>query len=62
MTYIITMQPPMLPQGEYTYACSDIAHLKRTVSAFKTLSVEIIDVEHAGKSLTQEEFSNILAD
>jgi hypothetical protein len=60
--YTIIMQPPMLPPGEYAYTCTDDAHLRRVHGALTTLGVEIIDVEHAGESLTAEEFSKIVGE
>lgn len=59
--YVVTMQPPMLPPGEYTYRCDDDAHLRRVMAAFETLSVEVIDVERDGESMTVKELAEVLA-
>lgn len=62
MTYVIVMQPPLLPPGEYRYTCTDDTHLRRVTDAMKTLSVEIIDVERDGESLTLDEYKELLGE
>ena len=62
MSYISVMQPPLLPPGEYRYACKDTEHLRRVVAALNTLECEIIDVEREdGKSLTAEQLEKLIA-
>ena len=54
--------PPLLPPGEYRYACKDTEHLRRVVAALNTLECEIIDVEREdGKSLTAEQLEKLIA-
>lgn len=62
MTYVIIMQPPMLPPGEYTYPCRDDEHLRRTVAALKTLHTEIIDVERNGDSITAKQLAEVIGE
>lgn len=60
MTYIIVMQPPTMPRGEYTYLCEDEEHFARVYRALEKLKVEIIDVERDGESLTTAELEEVL--
>lgn len=60
--YVITMQPPTMPTGEYTYPCTDDEHFVRVYRALEKLNVEIIDVERDGESLTARELEELVSE
>lgn len=60
--FVIIMQPPMLPPGEYRYTCTDADHLRRVTAALNTLECEIIDVEQYGESLTTQQFKELVGE
>lgn len=62
MTFTLVILPPTLP-GEYTYPCTDAAHLRKVSAALTTLGVEVIDVlNETGESLTAAAYAELLGE